>query len=385
VDGDGCTAECTLVSCGNGVLDGAEQCDDANQINEDACLNTCVNATCGDGYVQPMEESCDDGNQNDDDACLNTCVQALCGDGKVYADVEDCDDGNTNAGDGCSPLCMLEAKCGNGQVEDGEKCDDGNNDDINDGCTSKCQPPTCGDGFVQPNLGEQCDDGNMEDNDACRNNCSKNLCGDGVFDTKTEECDGSAEAFKKSVGLCSDTCTINYCFKMTNTANMDFDDPKWFDPCVDKLGTQVHLLVLDSNKVIKYIGSGTKKNKWTYEVLTSSAASVDQWKLVVNHKEVISIGPNGDRLFITAKSSNPNVMMCPSSMGDGYGIIVLPAVGDAPKLVVMPAVGNSGMPRNFKGWTPSGELSYLANGIQPCMDMAPAALVGPTVYFAVTD
>ena len=37
-------------ACGNGVLDDGEECDDGNNSNNDACLNTCQSATCSDGY-----------------------------------------------------------------------------------------------------------------------------------------------------------------------------------------------------------------------------------------------------------------------------------------------------------------------------------------------
>ena len=59
-------------------------------------------SSCGDGEVQDDEE-CDDGNQSNADSCLNTCTQATCGDGYVQGDfVEECDDGNDEDGDGCS-------------------------------------------------------------------------------------------------------------------------------------------------------------------------------------------------------------------------------------------------------------------------------------------
>ena len=38
-----------------------EECDDENDNNNDACLNTCKNATCGDGFIGPGED-CDDEN-----------------------------------------------------------------------------------------------------------------------------------------------------------------------------------------------------------------------------------------------------------------------------------------------------------------------------------
>ncbi|HEY0255430.1 MAG TPA: Ig-like domain-containing protein, partial [Kofleriaceae bacterium] len=58
-----------LQTCGDGIVQGAEQCDDGNKNNADACLNNCMTATCGDGVVGPGEE-CDDGNQSNSDACL---------------------------------------------------------------------------------------------------------------------------------------------------------------------------------------------------------------------------------------------------------------------------------------------------------------------------
>ena len=94
--------------CGDGIVSGAEQCDDGNQRNDDACLDTCVVARCGDGFVQAGVEECDDGNASNTDACLDTCVAARCGDGFVRVGVEQCDDGNLAGKDGCSPSCTNE-------------------------------------------------------------------------------------------------------------------------------------------------------------------------------------------------------------------------------------------------------------------------------------
>ena len=48
--------------CGDGITGAGEQCDDANQSNGDACLNTCQSARCGDGFIQSGVEGCDDTN-----------------------------------------------------------------------------------------------------------------------------------------------------------------------------------------------------------------------------------------------------------------------------------------------------------------------------------
>ncbi|MDP8216153.1 MAG: hypothetical protein P9L98_02380, partial [Candidatus Kaelpia imicola] len=147
-----CTDECveetiTGGECGDGTPDPGEDCDDGNNSNSDDCLNTCVDAECGDGYVHSDDEDCDDGNNSNSDDCLNTCVDAECGDGYVHSDDEDCDDGAQN-GDVCTPPCTycstsceevtLEGgECGDGTQDAGEECDDGNNEPL-DGCSSAC-------------------------------------------------------------------------------------------------------------------------------------------------------------------------------------------------------------------------------------------------------
>jgi cysteine-rich repeat protein len=76
---------------------------------------------CGDTITDPGEQ-CDDGNASNNDACVQGCQNAACGDGFLFTGVEQCDDGNTLPGDGCSPICTLPI-CGDGQLEPGEQCD----------------------------------------------------------------------------------------------------------------------------------------------------------------------------------------------------------------------------------------------------------------------
>jgi len=98
-----CDADCTLPVCGdaNVNLSAGEQCDDGNVDNNDDCLESCLAATCTDGYLQVGVEDCDDGNDNDGDNCTNACTVAVCGDGVVHVGTEQCDDGNDIDGDGC--------------------------------------------------------------------------------------------------------------------------------------------------------------------------------------------------------------------------------------------------------------------------------------------
>lgn len=91
---------------------------------------------CGNGVVEDGEE-CDDGNSSDLDACPTTCKNAFCGDGFVQAGAEVCDDGlNDNSYEGCAPGCSARGPhCGDGLLQDdeGELCDDGN-ETPGDGC-----------------------------------------------------------------------------------------------------------------------------------------------------------------------------------------------------------------------------------------------------------
>jgi cysteine-rich repeat protein len=64
-------------------------------------------ANCGDGVVDGDEE-CDDENLVQTDGCLNNCKYNICGDGYVYEGTEECDVGDTEPGDGCSPVCLNE-------------------------------------------------------------------------------------------------------------------------------------------------------------------------------------------------------------------------------------------------------------------------------------
>jgi cysteine-rich repeat protein len=126
------------VVCGDGQLDGTEECDDGNQNAGDGCDATCVQEdgfncdtgveptvcvaiVCGDGLVEFFDEECDDGNLTNGDGCDNTCAEEdgfscsgepsvcelTCGDGFVDFD-EECDDDNNTAGDGCAADCTVE-------------------------------------------------------------------------------------------------------------------------------------------------------------------------------------------------------------------------------------------------------------------------------------
>ena len=241
---DTCSAKChNAVAgqvCGDGVVQGDEECDDANLMDGDDCDHRCLseNVACGNGALDPGEE-CDDGNRVSGDDCdvdcnaeFNYSSDDFCGDGFAnngatgnqidpsqfsnydaesalsvkFASVAPnqsvtaafCMIGATGS-DLAASLTSLQTKaddclafyqqnialCGDGIQNAGEECDDGNTAD-NDGCDSNCTFPVCGNGIV--NTEEACDDGNSADNDGCDSNCTFSACGNGIVNTG-EACD----------------------------------------------------------------------------------------------------------------------------------------------------------------------------------------------------
>jgi len=144
--------------CGNGTLDVGEQCDDGNAIDTDACLSSCQNATCGDGFVRTGVEQCDDGNAVNTDACRNTCTLPVCGDG-IRDSGESCDGadlGGATCGGcagtiACTASCALNtAGCTNGICSATETCAN---------CPADCTAgggAACGNGVCEAGNGENC-------------------------------------------------------------------------------------------------------------------------------------------------------------------------------------------------------------------------------------
>jgi cysteine-rich repeat protein len=106
------------VTCGDGVVDRGESCDDANHNNGDCCQTE--SPWCGpDGWYR-MPGPCH------------------CGDG-ILDGTERCDDGNLESADGCSASCEAETgKCGDKATDQDEQCDDGNLERF-DGCDENCR------------------------------------------------------------------------------------------------------------------------------------------------------------------------------------------------------------------------------------------------------
>jgi len=148
---------CDASSCGDGIVDAGEECDLGANMNGpySTCSDQCTINFCGDGILQQpngqgITEYCDDAGVCSLDQSVFCSTQSQC----------------TLAGLGtCIPVS-------------------------NDGCSSRCTPEVCGNGFVEPNgadgiLGtsddEECDDGNNQNGDGCTAVC-KNECSGGIGD-----------------------------------------------------------------------------------------------------------------------------------------------------------------------------------------------------------
>jgi len=182
---DDCTNFCKLAVCGDGFVHATgtppfEQCEPPGTVTCDASCQALP--FCGDGIVNQIGEECDDGNNLNDDACTVGCKNAFCGDGFKYKGVEDCEPPNTAT---CDATCheIKPARCGNHVLDPGEECDDGNNSNRDD-CTNLCKLATCGDGVVHSKGAppfEECDDGNTLPGDGCSPTCQLE-CGNGQID-----------------------------------------------------------------------------------------------------------------------------------------------------------------------------------------------------------
>ncbi|MFT3694579.1 MAG: DUF4215 domain-containing protein [Kofleriaceae bacterium] len=201
-DGDGCSADCkSMEQCGDGVrnTEAGEVCDDGNTISGDGCSADCKSLeTCGNG-ITDVNEVCDDGNTHN----------GTCGDGKSCDSNADCSVG-TCTPDGCSSDCKSNETCGNGIKDLGETCDDGG---VPGGCEDDCKSGAgCGNGVIDS--GEECDDGDGINTNDCTNNCKIATCGDGIVDSSgnhKEECDGGSGAGPVETAACNSDCTLAKC------------------------------------------------------------------------------------------------------------------------------------------------------------------------------
>jgi fibro-slime domain-containing protein len=134
--------------CGDGLLVGNEQCDLGNVAADAGDLGCTPTCQIEPGFACRRMPT---------PAAASVCHRTTCGDG-IKEGTEQCDDGNLVPYDGCSPTCAIEPKCngvgqctavcGDGLVEPPEQCDLGALNGPGQGCSATCQ--------LQPSSGYVC-------------------------------------------------------------------------------------------------------------------------------------------------------------------------------------------------------------------------------------
>lgn len=197
-------------NCGDGIVQGAEACDDGARVDGDGCSATCTvepgwvcsgapstcATVCGDGVATP-NEGCDDGNTVPDDCCSNTCQPVRIG-------LACTSDGNVCTSDVCGATGVCEHQPTAGSCNDGNACTQ----------TDTCQAGVCvGSNPVVCAASDQCHVAGVcaPATGVCSNPVKANgsTCNDGDACTRTDACQaGSCVGANPVVCTALDQCHV---------------------------------------------------------------------------------------------------------------------------------------------------------------------------------
>jgi cysteine-rich repeat protein len=169
VDGRECTTDSCNPASGCVFTNRTGPCtDDGNQCTDDTCgAGNCTHparsngTACDDGLFCTTADGCFAG------ICLGTQLRSCADTNSCTTDT--CNEITNQCDNAPVPLC-----CGNGIVEGTEQCDAGaaNSNAPNATCRTNCLPARCGDGVLDDERGEQCDDTNATSGDGCSAICA---------------------------------------------------------------------------------------------------------------------------------------------------------------------------------------------------------------------
>ena len=208
-------------STGHGDESGADESGTSRGGPEPTCEDATLNGDetdmdCGGSCVPcPRGKGC----ETDEDCATHVCsAEGLCQPPRCDDNVLNGHESDVDCGGPCSP-CPVGDACSDGHDCESRVCAD----DV-------CVPQTCGDGVIQFEYGETCDD--MGASPTCDADCSLAECGDGVINPEAgETCDEAEESAN-----CDADCTIPECGDgvVNEAAGEECDDGDDPDPtCSD--------------------------------------------------------------------------------------------------------------------------------------------------------
>ncbi|HEX4335747.1 MAG TPA: DUF4215 domain-containing protein [Polyangiaceae bacterium] len=418
---------CTGTYCGNGKLDGTEECDDGNTVKGDGCepdctfscvpgvtgrdcqsTNVCIDSGTCNGATHvctPLLPKAPGTTCNTSKNCVQgNCIAPVCGDG-IKAAGEACDDGNASNTDACTgtctPVCGSAGDCsGRAAVpcrtaacpagacttsadasKNGQACTtSGGTGVCHDGA---CTDGTCGDGLSDQ--GEQCDDNNKTDGDGCDSDCMYTCQADTDCDDKNacngvEKCltvpagkkcgiatpalaDGASCATGK---LCSSSiCRASFCGDgYTDKAAGETCDPPNTTGC-DANCKALTTCQISGNWAMKV----AVKVTWSGGALVDGQGEIDQWALLKIQQD------KGSTAFTASvkacEISIPDFHTIPSFGDETYGITFPTSAFDSTKI---PTVNFSGQLGNL---APGASFQTTSAAVLLGLDVkSPASPVG---------